>query len=406
MTFDVQTFRQQFPILEREVYGKPLVYLDNAASVQKPLALINEMTRVMTQGYANVHRGLHALSNEATQGYEDARATVKDYLGASSVNEIVFTMGGTDAINLVANALGQDEIGEGDEILLSVMEHHSNIVPWHFLRERKGAVLKWIDVDADGGIDLDAYREMFTDRTKLVAISGQSNVLGAFPPIKELATIAHEHGAKILVDGCQHAVHGPIDVRDLGVDFYVMTGHKAYGPTGIGVLYGKKDVLDTMPPYRGGGEMIDIVEQDRITYNEPPHRFEAGTPPIIEAIGLGASLRWLMEQDIEGLKAHERALTDHAMEAFAKSNIATVYGAAVNKGPVIAFNLGDAHPHDVSTIIDRSGVAVRAGHHCCQPLMKKLGVTATARASFAGYNTHDDVEALVEACAKAHNMLG
>ena len=405
MTFDVQAFRAQFPILEKEVYGKPLVYLDNAASVQKPRAVIDEMMRVMTEGYANVHRGLHALSNEATQAFEDARLTVQEYLGAASRHEIIFTMGGTDAMNLVSNVLGQNDIGEGDEIILTVMEHHSNIVPWHFLRERKGAVLKWLDVDSDGQIELDQYKALFTDKTKLVAVSAQSNVLGTFLPIKQMAKIAHDHNAMILADGCQHAVHGPVDVQDLDVDFYVMTGHKAYGPTGIGVLYGRKSVLDRLPPYRGGGEMIDIVELDRITYNEPPHRFEAGTPPIIEAIGLGASLRWMMEQDIEGLKAHERSLTDHAMEAMRTSNIATLYGAAPDKGPVIAFNLGGAHPHDVSTILDRQGVAVRAGHHCCQPLMKKLGVTATARASFAAYNTHEEIDALVDACAKAHNML-
>lgn len=405
MTFDVQAFRAQFPILEKEVYGKPLVYLDNAASVQKPRAVIDEMMRVMTEGYANVHRGLHALSNEATQAFEDARLTVQEYLGAASSHEIIFTMGGTDAMNLVSNVLGQNDIGEGDEIILTVMEHHSNIVPWHFLRERKGAVLKWLDVDSDGQIDLDQYKALFTDKTKLVAVSAQSNVLGTFLPIKQMAEIAHDHNAMILADGCQHAVHGPVDVQDLGVDFYVMTGHKAYGPTGIGVLYGRKSVLDRLPPYRGGGEMIDIVELDRITYNEPPHRFEAGTPPIIEAIGLGASLRWMMAQDIEGLNAHERSLTDHAMEAMRVSNIATLYGAAPDKGPVIAFNLGGAHPHDVSTILDRQGVAVRAGHHCCQPLIKKLGVTATARASFAAYNTHEEIDALVDACAKAHNML-
>ena len=405
MTFDVQAFRAQFPILEKEVYGKPLVYLDNAASVQKPRAVIDEMMRVMTEGYANVHRGLHALSNEATQAFEDARLTVQEYLGAASSHEIIFTMGGTDAMNLVSNVLGQNDIGEGDEIILTVMEHHSNIVPWHFLRERKGAVLKWLDVDSDGQIDLDQYKALFTDKTKLVAVSAQSNVLGTFLPIKQMAEIAHDHNAMFLADGCQHAVHGPVDVQDLGVDFYVMTGHKAYGPTGIGVLYGRKSVLDRLPPYRGGGEMIDIVELDRITYNEPPHRFEAGTPPIIEAIGLGASLRWMMAQDIEGLNAHERSLTDHAMEAMRVSNIATLYGAAPDKGPVIAFNLGGAHPHDVSTILDRQGVAVRAGHHCCQPLMKKLGVTATARASFAAYNTHEEIDALVDACAKAHNML-
>ncbi|MEM9839000.1 MAG: SufS family cysteine desulfurase [Pseudomonadota bacterium] len=403
--FDVDTFRAQFPILKREVHGKPLVYLDNAASVQKPQAVIDALTGAMSGQYANVHRGLHTLANETTQAFEDARESVRAYLNASSTDEVIFTMGGTDAVNLAANVLGQEHIGEGDEIILTTMEHHSNIVPWHFLRERKGAVLNWLVVDEDGHIDLDAYRAMFSGRTKVVAVTHQSNVLGTVTPVKEMAAIAHEHGALLLADGCQAAVHGPIDVQDLGVDFYVFTGHKTYGPTGIGVLFGKKSVLGTLPPYRGGGEMIDIVEEERITYNVPPHRFEAGTPPILEAIGLGAALRWMMEQDIEGLRAHERALTDHAMEALRATNFIELYGQSPDKGPVIAFNLKGVHPHDVSTILDRSGVAVRAGHHCCQPLMKRLGVTATARASFAAYNTHDDVEALVAACQKAHEML-
>ncbi|GGY49691.1 cysteine desulfurase [Parvularcula lutaonensis] len=405
MTFNVQDIRVQFPILSREIHGKPLVYLDNAASVQKPQAVIDQLTASMSSQYANVHRGLHALSNETTTAFEEARGTVAKFLNAASTDEIVFTMGGTDAVNLVANVLGQEEIREGDEIILSVMEHHSNIVPWHFLRERKGAVLKWLDVDADGNVDLDAYAAMFTERTKLVAITHQSNVFGAVTPVKEMAKIAHEHGAMILADGCQKAVHGPVNVQDLGVDFYVFTGHKTYGPTGIGVLYGRKSVLDRLPPYRGGGEMIDIVEQERVTYNEPPHRFEAGTPPILEAIGLGTALEWMMAQDLEGLVAHERALTDHAMEALRATNFIELYGSHPEKGPVIAFNLKGIHPHDVSTILDRQGVAVRAGHHCCQPLMKKLGVSATARASFAAYNTHDEVDALVAACRKANELL-
>lgn len=405
MPFDVAGLRSQFPILDREVHGKPLVYFDNAASVQKPQRVIDALSGAMSGQYANVHRGLHTLANETTQAFEDARETARAYLNAGSTDEIVFTMGGTDAVNLVANVLGQAEIGAGDEIILTTMEHHSNIVPWHFLRERKGAVLKWLAVDPDGGIDLDAYRAMFTDRTRLVAVTHQSNVLGAVTPVRELARIAHDHGAMILVDGCQSAVHGPQDMQDLGVDFFVFTGHKTYGPTGIGVLYGRKSVLDRLPPYRGGGEMIDIVEEERVTYHVPPHRFEAGTPPILEAIGLGAALRWLMEQDIEGLRAHERALTEHAMEALRATNFVELYGEARDKGPIVAFNLKGVHPHDVATILDRQGVAVRAGHHCCQPLLKRLGVSATARASFAAYNTHDEVEALVEACQKAHNLL-
>ena len=406
MTFDVTAFRQHFPILNREVHGKPLVYLDNAASVQKPQAVIDQMVRTMSEGYANVHRGLHTLSNEATLAFEQARETAQRYLNAASPDEIIFTMGGTDAANLVGNVSGQEEIGEGDEIILSVMEHHSHIVPWHFLRERKGAVLKWLDINEDGGVDLAAFEEMFTPRTKMVAITGLSNILGVVPPIKEMARIAHAHGALICVDGCQHAVHGPVDVQDLDADFYILTGHKTYGPTGIGVLYGKKALLDRLPPYRGGGEMIDIVEQDRVTYNEPPHRFEAGTPPIIEAIALGAALEFVMAQDVDGLRAHERAVTDHAMEALGAENYIQLYGRDPKKGPVVAFNIDGAHPHDVATLLDRAGVAVRAGHHCGQPLMKRLGVSATARASFAAYTTHEEIDALVAACRKAHNILG
>jgi cysteine desulfurase/selenocysteine lyase len=406
MTFDVQAFRDQFPILKKEVYGKPLVYLDNAASVQKPQTVIDTVTRTMTDGYANVHRGLHALSNEATQAYEDARKSAQRYLNAAHEDEVIFTMGGTDAMNLVGNVLGQSMIGEGDEIILTEMEHHSNIVPWHFLRERKGAVLKWLDIDDDGNIDLDQYRSLLTDRTRLVAVTHQSNVLGAYTPLKEMAKIAHEAGALIIADGCQATVHGPVDVQDLGVDFYVATGHKLYAPSGIGLLYGRRELMDTLPPYRGGGEMIDTVHKDKITYNVSPHRFEAGTPPIIEAIGLGAALDWMMDQDIAGLRAHEDALTAHAIEALTALNIVTVYGRQQGKGPVVAFNIDGAHPHDVATILDRQGVAVRAGHHCCQPLMDRLGVSATARASFAAYNTHEEIDALAAACLKAKDMLG
>ena len=404
MTFDVSAFRDQFPILEREVYGSALVYLDNAASVQKPRAVIDKLTETMTHGYANVHRGLHALSNEATTAYERARESARAYLNAASPDEIVFTMGGTDGFNLVGNALGQG-IEAGDEIVLTVMEHHSNIVPWHFLRERRGAVIKWLEIDGDGNVDLDAYRALLSGRTKLVAVTHQSNVLGAYTPLEEMARIAHEAGALILADGCQATVHGPVDVQALGVDFYVATGHKLYGPSGIGVVYGRKELLDALPPYRGGGEMIDVVERERITYNVAPHRFEAGTPPILEAIGLGAALDWIMDQDLGGLRAHEDALTAHAMEALGAMNDVTLYGRQAGKGPVVAFNVDGAHPHDVATILDRQGVAVRAGHHCCQPLMAELGVSATARASFAAYNTHDEIDALAGAVRKAATML-
>lgn len=405
-TLDVDALRAEFPILGRDAYGKRLVYLDSAASAQKPRAVIDAMKGAMEHSYANVHRGLHLLSNETTAAYEEARKTVAKFLNAASPDEIVFTSGGTDAFNLVSYAMGVSEIGEGDEIILSVAEHHSNIVPWHLLRERKGAVLKWLDVSEDGEIDLDAYRALFSPKTKLVALSHMSNVLGAPAPAKQLARIAHEHGAKILFDGCQAGVHGAVDVRDIDCDFYVITGHKLYGPSGVGILYGKMDALRALPPFKGGGEMIDMVTQENVTYNDPPHRFEAGTPPILEAIGLGASLNWMQAKGVEAIAAHEARLRDHVLEELAKLNFVRVFGRAANKAPIIAFTVEGAHPHDVSAILDRTGVAVRAGHHCAQPLMKRLGVSATARASFGAYNTHDDVEALIAGLHKTHSMLG
>lgn len=406
VALDVDALRAEFPILAREAYGKRLVYLDSAASAQKPRSVIDAMAGAMEHSYANVHRGLHLLSNETTAAYEEARKTVARFLNAASPDEIIFTSGGTDSFNLVSYALGVEEIGEGDEIILSIAEHHSNIVPWHLLRERKGAVLKWIDVSDDGEVDLAAFEALFTDRTKLVAVSHMSNVLGAPTPAKEMARIARAHGAKTLFDGCQAGVHGAVDVRDIDCDYYVLTGHKLYGPSGIGVLYGKKTVLDAMPPFKGGGEMIDLVTTDNVTYNDAPHRFEAGTPPILEAIGLGAALSWMMAKDVEAMAAHEASLCEHALAELAKLNFVRVYGRAPNKAPIIAFTVDGAHPHDISSILDRTGVAVRAGHHCAQPLMKRLGVSATARASFAAYNTHDDVEALIAGLHKTHDMLG
>ena len=402
---DVASLRAEFPILSRDAYGKRLVYLDSAASAQKPRVVIDAMKNAMEHSYANVHRGLHLLSNEATAAFEEARKIAADFLNAPSSEDIIFTSGGTDAFNLVSYALGVDEIGEGDEIILSLAEHHSNIVPWHLLRERKGAVLKWLDVSDDGEIDLDEYRSLFSARTKLVATSHMSNVLGALTPAKEMAKIAHDHGAKILFDGCQASVHGSVNVQDIDCDFYVMTGHKLYGPTGIGVLYGRRDVLYDLPPFKGGGEMIDIVTTDNVTYNDPPHRFEAGTPPILEAIGLGAALGWMKAKGVDAIASHEATLAAHALEELTKLNFVRVYGRATGKAPIIAFTVEGAHPHDVSAILDRTGVAVRAGHHCAQPLMKRLGVSATSRASFAAYNTHEDVEALIAGLHKTHTML-
>jgi cysteine desulfurase/selenocysteine lyase len=386
------------------VNGKPLAYLDNAASAQKPRAVIDAMTDAMAGSYANVHRGLHQLANETTAAYEGARASAAKFLGAASAEEIIFTGGGTDAVNLVAGALGQG-VAPGDEIILSVMEHHSNIVPWHFLRERRGAVLKWLDVADDGEIDLEAYAALFTRKTKIVALTHMSNVLGAPTPAKALVEIAHENGAKIMFDGCQAAVHGPVNVADLGCDFYVATGHKLYGPTGVGVLYGKAKALAALPPFKGGGEMIDRVTTDDVTYNDPPHRFEAGTPPILEAIGLAAALEWLTRRDLAAVAAHESELLRHAVEELRRLNDVEIYGEARDKGPILAFNLKGAHPHDVATILDRAGVAVRAGHHCAQPLMARLGQSATARASFALYNTHEEVEALAAGLKKARALL-
>ncbi|NWG91915.1 MAG: SufS family cysteine desulfurase [Parvularculaceae bacterium] len=401
---DIAAIRAEFPILTREANGKPLVYLDNAASAQKPRAVIDAMRRAMEGSYANVHRGLHTLANETTAAFEDARKTAAKFLNAASPEEIVFTAGGTDAINLVANSLGQSMV-EGDEVILSKMEHHSNIVPWHFLRERKGVVLKWLDISDDGTIDPKAFEALISRRTKIAALSHMSNVLGAPTPAKDLTRIANERGVKILFDGCQGAAHGKVDVQDIGCDFYVATGHKLYGPTGVGVLYGRRDVLKSMPPFRGGGEMIDVVAEGYVTYNDPPHRFEAGTPPILEAIGLGAALDWMSAKGVEAIAAHEAELAAHAMRELGKLNFVRLYGQAPDKAPIIAFNVEGAHPHDASTILDRAGIAIRAGHHCAQVLMKRLGASATARASFAVYNTHEDVEALIRGLHKTHELL-
>lgn len=402
MSFSLPSLRAHFPILSRQVHGRPLVYLDNAASAQKPEAVIEAMANAMRGSYANVHRGLHALANETTEAYETARASVARLINAPAPENIVFTKSGTQAINIVANGIA---IEAGDEIVLSVMEHHSNIVPWHFLRERKGAVLKWLDVDDDGGINLDALDALITPRTKMVALTHMSNVLGARTPAAEVVRLAHAKGVPVLLDGCQAVVHRRVDVQALGVDFYAFTGHKLYGPTGIGALYGKRERLAALAPFEGGGEMIDIVEQGRVLYNEPPHRFEAGTPPILEAIGLGAAIAWVERQNRAAIEAHEAALRERAMAGLRELNWVRLYGEAPDKGAIVAFNVEGAHPHDVAQILDRQGVAVRAGHHCAQPLMARLGVTATARASFACYNTAEEVDVFLAALHKAHKML-
>jgi len=403
--YDVERIRTDFPILYREVYGKPLVYLDNGASAQKPLPVIEAMDHAYRFEYANVHRGLHYLSNTATQKFEEAREVVRRFLNAPSADQIIFTRNATEAINLVASSFGAIEIGEGDEIVLSIMEHHSNIVPWHFHRERKGAVLKWAPISDSGEFLIEEFERLLTARTKIVALTHMSNVLGTVVPIKQVIEMAHARGIPVLVDGSQAAVHLPVDVQDLDADFYVFTGHKTYGPTGIGVLYGKKKHLDAMPPYQGGGEMIEVVEVDRITYGKPPHRFEAGTPAIVEAVGLGAALSYMMQVGRDRIATYEAEIGAYAFERLQEVPGLTLYGTAKGKGAIHAFSIDGLHPHDVSTIIDRSGIAIRAGHHCAQPLMERLGVTATCRASFAMYNTKAEVDALVAALTRAKDFF-
>ncbi|MCV0396534.1 MAG: cysteine desulfurase [Rhizobiaceae bacterium] len=404
--YDVEAIRRDFPILAREVYGKKLVYLDNGASAQKPQAVLDTIQHAYSQEYANVHRGLHFLSNAATDAYEKAREIVRRFLNAPSVEQIVFTKSTTEAINTVAYGWGMPNIGEGDEIVLSIMEHHSNIVPWHFIRERQGAKLVWAPVEDDGSFSLEAFERCLTDRTKLVAITQMSNVLGTVTPIKEICRIAHERGIPVLVDGSQGAVHMPVDVQDLDCDWYVFTGHKVYGPSGIGVLYGKKAMLEAMRPFQGGGEMIFDVTEDMVTYNDPPHRFEAGTPPIVQAIGLGAALDYMDGIGRERIAEHEAELRDYAHQRLRSINSLRIFGDAPGKGAIISFELEGIHAHDVSMVIDRSGVAVRAGTHCAQPLLKRYGVTSTCRASFAMYNTKGEVDALVEALEKARTFFG
>tara|TARA_R110001599_G_scaffold53322_3_gene148825 strand:+ start:654 stop:1889 length:1236 start_codon:yes stop_codon:yes gene_type:complete len=402
--FDIAAIRKEFPILSRQVNDKPLVYLDNAASAQKPDAVIDAIANQSRTSYANVHRGIHTLSNETTEAYESGREAARDFLNAPGVDNIIFTKGATEGINLVASALAET-IQAGDEIVLSIMEHHSNIVPWHFLRERQGAVLRWVGLHDDGSLDMDGLRAAVGPKTRMVAISHMSNVLGTVNDVAEVGRIAHEVGARILVDGCQAAVHLCIDVQALGCDWYVFSGHKLYGPTGIGILCGTAHALADARPYQGGGEMIETVSMDRITYNEAPHKFEAGTPPILEAIGLGAAIRWYQQFDPAEVQAHEHDLYQRAREALRGINGLTVHGEAPGKGSVLAFSLEGIHPHDLAQILDRYGVAIRAGHHCAQPLMTHLGVSATARASFGIYNTRAEVDVFIEALEKARGML-
>lgn len=403
--YDVARLREDFPALAMQVYGKPLVYLDNAASAQKPNAVLDRMQKAFTSEYANVHRGLHYLANAATEAYEGARERVTAFLNARRHEEIIFTRNATEAINLVASSFGAPMIKEGDEIVLSIMEHHSNIVPWHFLRERQGAVLKWAPVDDEGNFLIDEFEKLLGPRTKLVAITQMSNALGTIVPIKQVVKLAHDRGIPVLVDGSQAAVHLPVDVQDIDCDFYVFTGHKLYGPTGIGVLYGKYDLLANMRPYTGGGEMIREVSRDVVTYGDPPHRFEAGTPPIVEAIGLGAAIDYVNSVGKERIAAHERELVTYAQDRLREINSLRIIGTARDKGAIVSFDMKGAHPHDIATVIDRSGIAVRAGTHCVMPLLERFNVPATCRASFAMYNTREEVDSLAQALIKARDLF-
>jgi cysteine desulfurase / selenocysteine lyase len=403
--YNVEAVRRDFPILSRMVHGKPLVYLDNGASAQKPQSVIDAISHQYSTEYANVHRGLHFLSNAATDAYEAAREKVRKFLNASSVDEIIFTKSSTEAINTVAYGYGMPHIGAGDEIVVSIMEHHSNIVPWHFIRERQGAKLVWAPVDDDGAFHIDDFVKCLTDKTRLVAITHMSNALGTIVNVKEICRIAHERGIPVLIDGSQGAVHLPVDVQDIDCDWYVMTGHKLYGPSGIGVLYGKMDRLKSMRPFMGGGEMIIDVSMEEVTYNEPPYRFEAGTPPIVQAIGLGYALDYMENLGREAIAAHEADLAQYAHQQLSQINSLRIIGNAPGKGAIFSFELAGIHAHDVSMVIDRAGVAVRAGTHCAQPLLKRFGVTSTCRASFGLYNTRAEVDVLVQALDKARTFF-
>ncbi len=403
-SFDPYAVRAEFPILERQVNGFALTYLDSAASAQKPACVVNGMADQMRTAYANVHRGLHTMANETTQSFEGARQTIAKFLNAAQSEEIIFTSGTTEAINLVASGIGAD-LQEGDEIILSVMEHHSNIVPWHFLRERKGVVLRWVDVHDDGQLDLQSYEKAFSTKTRFVALSHMSNVTGVITDAKVLVEMAHAHNVPILLDGSQAAVHLPVDVQALGADFYAITGHKLYGPTGIGALYGKADRLAALRPYQGGGEMIESVSKDKITYGQAPHKFEAGTPPILEAIGLGVALNWMMDLDRLAVAEHENTLAQRAAEGILRHNDVRLIGDAPGKGAIVSFDVKGMHAHDLAQLMDRYGVAVRAGNHCAEPLMQRFEATSTCRASFAAYNTDEDVDRFLEAFEKAREFL-
>jgi cysteine desulfurase/selenocysteine lyase len=404
--YDIDKIRSDFPILAREVNGKPLVYLDNGASAQKPQVVIDAITQAYSMEYANVHRGLHYLSNLATEKYEAVRGTVARFLGVADENEIVFTSGTTEGINLVAYGWAMPRMEAGDEIVLTIAEHHANIVPWHFLRERQGVVLKWVDVDANGDLDPQAVIDAIGPKTKLVAMSHMSNVLGTVFDVKPVIDAAHAQGVAVLVDGSQAAVHMPVNLDELGADFYAITGHKLYGPSGSGAIHVRKDRMAQMRPFMGGGDMIREVHRDVVTWNDPPMKFEAGTPGIVQQIGLGVALDYMMDVGMERIAAHEARLTEYARTQLDGLNWLNVQGKSASKGAIFSFTIdGAGHAHDISTVLDKKGVAVRAGHHCAQPLMEHMGVNATCRASFAMYNTEAEVDALVDALQLCHELF-
>ncbi|MGR3703022.1 MAG: cysteine desulfurase [Paracoccaceae bacterium] len=404
--YDVETIRADFPILSRQVNGKPLVYLDNGASAQKPRVVIDAISHAYSHEYANVHRGLHYLSNLATDHYESVRGVIARFLGAGSEEEIVFNSGTTEGINMVAYGWAMPRMQAGDEIILSIMEHHANIVPWHFLRERQGVVIKWVDVDATGALDPQAVLDAITPRTRLIAVTHVSNVLGTVVDVKAICDGARARGVPVLVDGSQAAVHMPVNVQDIGCDFYAITGHKLYGPSGSGAIYVRHERMDEMRPFIGGGDMIREVTRDSVTYNDPPMKFEAGTPGIVQTIGLGVALDYMMGLGMDNIAAHERSLRDYARARLDGLNWISVQGTTADKAAIFSFTMeGAAHAHDISTILDKKGVAVRAGQHCAGPLMEHLGVNATCRASFGLYNTTAEVDVLIEALELAHELF-
>lgn len=404
--YDVTQVRADFPILSRQVNGKPLVYLDNGASAQKPQVVIDAITQAYSQEYANVHRGLHYLSNLATEKYESVRGTIARFLNAAHEDEIILNSGTTEGINMVAYSWAMPRLQAGDEIILSVMEHHANIVPWHFLRERQGVVLKWVDVDANGDLDPQAVLDAITPKTKLIAVTQMSNVLGTLVDVKSICTGAHALGVPVLVDGSQGSVHGPVDVQDIGADFYAITGHKLYGPSGSGAIHVRPERMAEMRPFMGGGDMIREVTRDEVTWNDPPMKFEAGTPGIVQTIGFGVALDYMMSLGMDNVAAHELALRDYAQSRLSGLNWLNIQGNSASKAAIFSFTLdGAAHAHDISTVLDKKGVAVRAGHHCAQPLMEHLGVPATCRASFGLYNTESEVDALVDALELCHDLF-